>query len=252
MYNPMSLENKTILVTGGGSGIGRETAIEICRLGGHVCLLDVNEAGMNETLSCCSEKSEGIQIDLMETETIKSCFNECVQHMGPFHGLVHCAGIPSIIPLKMLNFENYHRVMNINTLAAIELIKCFANRKNCTGEGASIVLISSVYGIVGSACNVAYAASKSAIIGVTKSLAIELAPRKIRVNCVAPGFIQTNMAESVETKFDSSYCENVEALHPLGWGEPADIAHGITYLLSDAAKWMTGTVMNIDGGYTAQ
>lgn len=115
-----------------------------------------------------------------------------------------------------------------------------------------MVLISSVYGVVGSACNLAYTASKAAIIGVIKSLKIGLASKNIRVNCIAPGFIKTNMADDVEYKFDKSYSELIESLPLLGRGEAQDIAHGSTFLLPGVSKWMTGSVMNIDGGYTAQ
>jgi len=105
---------------------------------------------------------------------------------------------------------------------------------------------------VGSAANVAYAMSKSALHGITKSLAIELASKKIRVNCVAPGFIKTQMLDDVSGSFDNEYNERLNSLHPLGLGEAEDIAYGITYLLSDMSKWVTGTILSVDGGFTAQ
>lgn len=252
MYNPMSLEDKNIIVTGGGAGIGRATAIEICKLGGHVCLVDINQQGMEDTLLHCSQRSQAFQTDLSNLSEIKNTFRGGVTIMGKFHGLVHCAGLASVVPLRMLSEENYRKVMDVNVLSIIELAKQFTRKKICVGEGSSIVLISSVYGLVGSACNLAYAASKAAVVGMTKSLGIELAPKGIRVNCIAPGFIKTDMSEDVEAKFDQSYSDVVEAMHPLGWGKAEDVAHGIAYLLSDAARWMTGSVMSIDGGYTAQ
>ena len=120
------------------------------------------------------------------------------------------------------------------------------------GGTSSIVFISSVYGLVGSAANIAYAVSKAAVIGMTKALAIELAPKKIRVNCIAPGFVKTNMGNTVGVMFDDNHSEKVASLHPLGWGEADDIANGIVFLLSDNAKWITGAVLPIDGGFTAQ
>lgn len=252
MYNPMSLENKNIIVTGGASGIGKAAAIEISKLGGNVLLVDIDEMGMKQTLSSCSDSSRGEVIDLQDNEAIADTLKSEAKIMGKFDGLVHCAGVPSVVPLRMLNSDNYKKVMEINTFAAIELVRNFVSKKVCAASGGSIVLISSVYGVVGSACNLAYTASKAAIIGITKSLGIELASKNIRVNCVAPGFIKTNMAEDVELKFDKSYSEVIESLHPLGWGEAQDIAMGIAFLLSNASKWMTGAVLNIDGGYTAQ
>lgn len=126
--------------------------------------------------------------------------------------------------------------------------------KSCHDEEqqGSIVFISSVYGIVGSAANVAYAMSKAAVIGMTKSLAVELSSKNIRVNCIAPGFLKTNMAEKNSTMFDEMYEKKIESMHLLGWGEADDIANSAAFLLSDAAKWVTGSVFNVDGGFTAQ
>ena len=114
------------------------------------------------------------------------------------------------------------------------------------------MFISSVYGLVGSSSNVAYAISKAANIGMTKSLAMEFAPKGIRVNCVAPGFVKTALGERFTSFLDDAYAERIGAMHPLGWGEPRDISCAIAYLLSDAAKWITGTVLSVDGGFTAQ
>jgi NAD(P)-dependent dehydrogenase (short-subunit alcohol dehydrogenase family) len=105
---------------------------------------------------------------------------------------------------------------------------------------------------VGSVANVGYAMSKSALHGITKSLAIELAPKKIRVNCIAPGFVKTSMLDSISTLFDKEYFEKINKLHPLGLGEAEDVANLIAFLFSDMSKWITGSIINIDGGYTAQ
>jgi NAD(P)-dependent dehydrogenase (short-subunit alcohol dehydrogenase family) len=109
-----------------------------------------------------------------------------------------------------------------------------------------------VYGLVGSAANVGYAMTKGAVQSATKALAIELAPKKIRVNCIAPGFVKTEMGDSINHNFNDDYNKLIESLHPLGWGSPDDIAAGIAYLFSDMSKWITGTIMSIDGGFTAQ
>lgn len=114
------------------------------------------------------------------------------------------------------------------------------------------MLISSVYGIVGSSANAAYAISKGAIIALTKALAIEYAPKHIRFNCVAPGFIKTEMLEKASGSFDSDYIETLNSLHPLGLGQSRDIAEPIALLLSDSANWITGAVLPVDGGFTAR
>jgi NAD(P)-dependent dehydrogenase (short-subunit alcohol dehydrogenase family) len=140
----------------------------------------------------------------------------------------------------------------VNQFAAIELSRVFNSKKVYAGEFGSLVMISSVYGLVGSPANVAYAMTKSAIIGITKALAIELAPKKIRVNCIAPGFVKSKMMTDNTFRFDNEYLERLGAMHPLGLGEPEDVANGIAFLFSEMSKWATGAVINIDGGFTAQ
>lgn len=251
--NPMSLEGKNIIITGAASGIGRETAILASQLGATLLLFDLNEPELEATVTACSGKAVGIVCDITETERVKKHINDMKQERGKFHGLVHCAGIASVIPLRSLSISEYERVQRINTQAGLELAKIFSDRRVFDKESnCSIVYISSVYGLVGSACNVAYATSKAAIIGMTKALAVELAVKKIRVNCIAPGFIKTTMANNTESKFDENYEDKIEQMHLLGWGEAIDIANGIAFLLSDASKWTTGAVFNIDGGFTAQ
>jgi NAD(P)-dependent dehydrogenase (short-subunit alcohol dehydrogenase family) len=255
MYNPMSLEGKTVIVTGAASGIGRETAKLLRNLGAKLLLLDIDECKMADVVA---EIGVGgvifRQINLMDFNLIKPVLDEAKKELGySYTGLVHCAGISSVKPLRALNNEQYDKVMKINTQAGLNLIKYFSSRSgHDQGQQASVVFISSVYGVVGSSCNVAYATSKAAIIGMTKALAVELASGNIRVNCVAPGFIKTNMADGVNSLFDDSYAGRIESMHLLGWGEAIDIANAIAFLLSDASKWTTGAVFNIDGGYTAQ
>ncbi len=254
MNNPMSLENKTIIVTGAASGIGRETSKVLHELGAKLLLLDLNEDGLQKTAEMIGKKVVYRAINLIEFDSIKSILIDAKQELGTsYTGLVHCAGIPSVVPLRALSNDQYEKVMKINTQAGLNLAKFFTSKQGHDAEQqGSIVFISSVYGVVGSAANVAYATSKAALIGMTKALAIEFAQKNIRVNCIAPGFIKTNMADDVNSMFDAAYTEKIEEMHPLGWGEATDIANGIAFLLSDASKWTTGAVFNIDGGFTAQ
>ena len=254
MYNPMSLEGKVIIVTGAASGIGRETSKVLNSLGAKLLLLDYNEGGLAQVGNELGREVICRSIDLTDFDALKTVLTEGKQELGAsYTGLVHCAGIPSVLPLRALTNEQYDKVMKINTQAGLNLAKVFTSKQGHDSEKqCSIVFISSVYGVVGSAANVAYATSKAAIIGMTKALAIEFASKNIRVNCVAPGFIKTTMADGVNQMFDSAYEERIEAMHPLGWGEAKDIANGIAFLLSDASKWTTGAVFNIDGGFTAQ
>ncbi len=257
MKNPMSMKGKTVIVTGAASGIGKETARLLYELGAKLLLLDMNESGLNlikEELDKTGNSIAVRAIDLTELDSIKDILADAKKELGlSYTGLVHCAGIPSILPLRVLTNEQYERVMKINTQAGLNLAKIFSSKQgHDLQQQGSIVFISSVYGIVGSAANVAYATSKAALIGMTKALAIEFANKNIRVNCVAPGFIKTNMADGVNAMFDMEYAERIEQMHPLGWGQAIDIANVIAFLLSDASKWTTGAVFNVDGGFTAQ
>ena len=251
----MSLEGKNIIITGAASGIGRETALLCQKLGANLLLLDLNQQGLKEVKKCAGG---GISVlektcDITNFEQLKESIFSAEKEIGKFHGVVHCAGIPSIVPLRALSREHYQRVQRINTEAGLDLVKIFSSRKVYDQNSiCSIVFLSSVYGVVGSACNTAYSVSKAAVIGLTKSLAVELAPKKIRVNCIAPGFIKTSMADGVSAMFDERYADRIEAMHPLGWGEAKDIAWAVAFLLADVSKWTTGAVFPIDGGFTAQ
>lgn len=253
MNNPFSLNNRHYLITGAASGIGRATAIAISEMGANVLLVDLNEDGLFKTGKSCLNQVNYLKLDLSKTESIASEVTAAVDICGRLNGVIHAAGIPYIAPLKAITVDKLQNVLAINTIAAAEIARVFCNRKNYAGEHGSIVFISSVYAAsIGCPCNAGYAMSKAAIEGLTRALAMEMAPRKIRVNCVAPGFIKTPMDKAVSIYFDAAHEEMIEKLHPLGMGEPYDIANTITYLLSDAAKWVTGTVLHVDGGFSAQ
>jgi len=249
--NPFSLEGKRYLITGAASGIGRSTSIILSEAGADLILVDINHEGLVETQKKCNPSDKLLVLDLANSSIIKKELLAVVMEFGKLDGFVHLAGKSYIAPLKIVNEEKCKDIFSLNTYAAIELAKTFINKKVYNGVNGSIVLISSVYGVVGSAANVGYAMSKSALHGITKSLAIELASKKIRVNCIAPGFVKTNMLDSASGMFDEKYEEKLNNLHPLGLGTPEDIAYSIVYLLSDASKWVTGSIFNIDGGFTA-
>jgi len=253
MKDLLHLTGRTYMVTGAASGIGRATSILLSEQGAKVVLVDINEDGLNETASLCVRDLTYILIlDLTMPETFKGKILSCVKEIGKLNGFVHLAGMPYVSPLKTVTKEKCDLVYKVNTYAAVELAKIFTSKKVYAGEYGSIILISSVYGIVGSPANVGYALSKGAIVGMTKALAMEFAPKHIRVNCVAPGFIRTNMMDSVSKSFSSDYVNRLELLHPLGLGDAKDIANSILFLFSDMSSWVTGAVLNIDGGFTAQ
>jgi NAD(P)-dependent dehydrogenase (short-subunit alcohol dehydrogenase family) len=168
-------------------------------------------------------------------------------------GLIHCAGISSTIALRSLSEEklNNHFAINVNT--GFLLIKDLVAKKNSLlQEGASIIMMSSVMGMVGEIGKTAYGMTKGAILAGVKSLALELALRKIRLNAVSPGVVVTPMSKKSFYSQNEERLKKMEDLHPLGLGQPSDVSHACIYLLSEASKWVTGTNMIIDGGYTAR
>jgi len=162
------------------------------------------------------------------------------------------AGKSYISPLKSINVKKSSEVFTLNAYSVIELSRAFINKNVCANKNLSIVLVSSIYALVGSAANTAYAMSKAALHGITKSLSVELAPKNIRVNCIAPGFIKSSMMQNTNYMFDENRLTLLDNLHPLGLGEPTDIANACVFLLSDASRWITGSILHVDGGFTAQ
>ena len=252
--NPLQLNGRHILVTGASSGIGRSTALLLHRLGARLSLVDRDEAGLD---ALCADLAGGEPVvphvaDLSDIAGIGALVARCVAGNGLLHGVVHCAGIQAIVPVRTLQIEGWRKIFAVNTEAALMLGKSMSSRKVYAGEHGAIVFISSVMGMVGSVGAIAYSMSKAALNGMARSLSLELAPRGIRVNCIAPGFVRTPLFEQTETLWDEDTKKAVEDLHPLGFGQPEDIANAVAFLTADTGRWITGSVMVVDGGYLAR
>jgi 3-oxoacyl-[acyl-carrier protein] reductase len=251
LINPMDLTGKTILVTGASSGIGRETAIVLSKLGARVLLVARNEERLlqtKETLAGTDHFAESFDLTILDG--IPDWLSQLVQRVGKLDGLVHSAGIHVTQPARFLRDKDIRSIMEINVYAAMILAGAFQS-KRVSQPNSSIVFLSSVMGVVGQPGVSAYAATKGAIIALTKSLALEIARNRIRVNCVVPAQVQTEMALSLESSLTETQIKRIEEMHPLGLGQPRDVALSIAFLLSDASSWITGSALTVDGGYTA-
>ena len=246
MYNPYSLEGKTILVTGASSGIGRASAIECSKLGAKVIITARNEERLKETLS--QLEGNGHQMILAEL-TNQEDVERLVGEVSELQGLVLCAGKGMTSPFPFSTREKYDEIFNVNFFAPVELLRLLVKKKKLEKE-SSVVFVSSIGGVKSFQLgNGVYGASKAAINSTMEFCAKELAAKKIRVNSVNPGMVNTNLIK------DGSITEEQHKLdmekYPLKrYGEPEDIAYGIIYLLSNASSWITGHSLVIDGGYT--
>lgn len=247
MYNPYTLEGKTILVTGASSGIGRVAAIECAKMGATVIAVGRNEQRLKETLSMMeSDKSSCIVCDLTEASDVDNMVSE----IPVVDGLVNNAGIAIVKPIKFINEEDFTTMLKADTLAPILLLQKMVKKKKIN-KGGSVVFTSSMAALGGvTNGNAMYVACKGAISSFVPNAALELATQKIRVNAVCPAMVNTPMVHNGDADSEENFKEMAD-LYPLKrFGEPEDIAWAMIYLLSDASRWVTGTNMVVDGGYS--
>lgn len=246
--NPFTLAGKVILVTGASSGIGRAIAIACSQLGAQLIITGRNSIRLTETLMLLEGDQHQIHTaDLTNDEELQLL----VDSLPKLDGFVSNAGIVKPLVLQLTESNDVNDVMQINALVPINLTRLIVQNKKIN-KNASIVFISSVNGnnctSFGSSI---YAASKSALTGFMKGVALELAPRGIRVNAVNPGMIETELFKDANIGTDE--LEKDRLKYPLKrYGKPEEVAYAAVYLLSDAAQWVTGSSLLIDGGYTLQ
>lgn len=248
-------ENKVVIVTGGALGIGRETCILLAKENAKVAVTDIlDEEG--EKLVEEIKKSGGVakywHLDVSDEKAVEKVYAEVVQEFGKLDSTVNNAGIAGVNkPTHELTEEEWDAVMDVNVKGVFFCTK-HAIPHMQKGGGGSIVNLSSIYGLIGAGDIPHYHASKGAVRLMSKNDALIYAKDKIRVNSVHPGFIWTPLVEEFG-KDVPNFRENLDSLHPIGHvGESIDIAYGILYLVSDESKFVTGSELIIDGGYTCK
>lgn len=242
-FNPFTLEGKTILVTGASSGIGRGIAIACSKMGATVIINGRNEQRLAETMTeMQGEENLSLAADLSDSNSLTGM----VSRLPKLDGIVHCAGIGQRVLCKQLQEADLDTMMDVNFKAPVMLQTEILKHKKIN-KGASIVFIASIASDSPSIGNAVYSASKGAIISYANCLALELAPRLIRVNCILPAMIWTDLI--LKGGITEEELREDEKKYPLKrYGKPEDIANLSIYLLSNAAAWMTGSSIKITGG----
>lgn len=241
-----SLEGKKILITGASSGIGAATAIECAKQGAKVVVTGRNA----ERLSYVYGKLEGeghlaIACDMCNPDDVQLLSDQ----LPALDGMAFCAGITKTIPIKRIKKDDISDIFATNLISPIEIVNQLVKQKK-VNKGGSIVFMSSISSSYADMGNSVYAATKGGLISFSRVLALELAPKGVRANCIRPGFVAgTGMTEGL-SRLSEEQIQMERQKYPLGFGETSDIANGIIYLLSDASKWVTGTTLTIDGGIT--
>lgn len=253
MINPMDLTGKNILVTGASSGIGKVIAIFLSRVGANIIMAARNEEKLKETFDELEPGDHSYYlIDLNNLDEIERMIDTVCNDGRKLNGLVHSAGTSKTVPLQYLRLSDLKSIMTINFYSFLELVNHFSNRKY-NDNGGSIIAISSISSRVGAKGLTAYCASKGALESAIRPMALELAAKNIRINSIAPGMIKTPMYDDLtEIVNNKNFEADIKKRQILGLGKPEDVAYTAAFLLSDAAKFITGTSIIVDGGYLAQ
>ncbi len=242
--DPFSLAGKRILVTGASSGIGRQTAISCAQMGAQLVLSGRHAERLAAT--CAELEGEGhtqIVADLTRQEDI----DRVVDESGPLNGVVHAAGISKLAPFRLISRAHLDEIFSGNVYAPILLTKGLLAKKRIAAQG-SILFISALASHVGPVASGVYSASKAALLGAMRTLALDVVKQGIRANCIAPGYVRTPMLEGLN-QGGGSIDEHAK-LTPLGLGEPEDVAYAAVFYLADASRWVTRNYFIVDGGLT--
>lgn len=250
-----NFSGKYFLVTGASSGFGKATSILLSKYDAKLILVGRSKEKLEITYNSLSGNGHIIYpFDLENLDDSKNFFDELLNKQKKkfkISGLVHCAGLHEFTPLKLINLNKLNKIFQINFFSSILLTKFYSLSEFCEKPG-SIVFLSSVASKSGSISLSAYGASKAALNSATKSLALELSDKKIRINSIISGHVETETGLKVKRMLPEKNYQELKTKHPLGFGQPNDIANAILYLLGNSSNWITGTSLVVDGGFLAK
>ncbi|WP_293776325.1 SDR family oxidoreductase [uncultured Oxalicibacterium sp.] len=239
-----SLQGKRILVTGASSGIGRQIALTCAELGAELVITGRDHVRLRATFdSLTGTGHQLVQADLDQQEEIEHLIAEA----NTLNGIAHAAGFSKLVPFRLMNRAHLDSMFSSNTFAPMLLTRGLLAKKKIA-SGGSIIFIASVASHIGPMASTAYAASKSALLGMVRSLGQEVAKQGIRANCIAPGYVRTPLLDGLQGS--GGNMDNLFELTPLGMGEPEDIANTAAFFLADASRWITRNYFVVDGGLT--
>lgn len=238
-----------MLITGATSGIGLATAQIASSRGIQLVLSGRNEEKLSQLQQFFDAPIHTFAADLSYPGLAKNAVQYASSTLGGLDTIIHCAGIQNTQPLRDLSIDDFEISARSNIYSSLELASAFASKK-IEKSNPSITFVSSISSIVGHSGEAIYSSTKGAIEAITRSLAVELAPKGIRVNCVRPGLIKSPMSEAIKSKIGEVRFDNLVGQHPLGLGNPQDIAESLLFLSSTSSKWITGSVLSVDGGYS--
>lgn len=248
------LSNQKILIVGASSGIGKATAIRLSKAGAKLVLIARSEDKLKEVIASCEGNGhQYFVIDVKDEKSIDEAITKSAKEIEePFTGFVYSAGQEGTIPLKFAKSDFLTDILQVNTIPALLITKVLQKKGNFSSEGGSVVFISSVMGSLGQPAKAAYCMSKGGLVAASKALALELASKRIRVNCISPGMVITEMSSKILDSVSEDSVKEIKRMHPLGIGDVEDVVNGIEFLISNKSKWITGIDLLIDGGYSAQ
>lgn len=252
-FSNTCLKEHTYIVTGASSGIGRSAAVKISECGGKVLIFGRDAERLKQTFTALSGdlNHQMVTCDFKDADQVADQIKGIVSQYGPINGIFHASGMEFIMPARLTKQINLNEVFGSSLFAAFGIARVMS-QKDALIDGGSIVFMSSVASLTGQLGMTAYSASKAGIDALVRSLACELSPRKIRVNSIASGAVDTMMHQRLTKNINEVSLEHYKNSHLLGFGTPDDIADALIFLLSDASKWITGTTMLVDGGYTVR